>query len=56
MNVAYYIGCKNFSGYKCSNCSAKISNKEKENGNHKYCYKCGAKIIKQEEYDLLKNK
>lgn len=33
-----------FAGMKCSNCKARISYSEYYNGNHNYCYKCGAKM------------
>jgi len=41
---AEFIKCNNNSGYKCSNCKARVSNSDVLNGNHKYCYKCGKKI------------
>lgn len=39
-----WIPCKNHSGYKCSNCGARIKNSDKLNGNHIWCHKCGAKM------------
>lgn len=36
-------------GMKCSNCKARISYSEHFNGQHLYCHKCGAKIIKDRE-------
>ena len=39
-----WISCKNNSGYKCSNCGARIKNSAKFNGNHSWCHKCGAKM------------
>ena len=35
-------------GMKCSLCKAKISYKDFYSGNHNYCYKCGAKMIKED--------
>jgi hypothetical protein len=35
-------------GMKCSNCKAKISYKDYYGGQHNYCYKCGAKMIKED--------
>ncbi len=32
-------------GMKCSLCGARIKYSEFFNGNHKYCHKCGAKMI-----------
>lgn len=37
-----------YAGMKCSSCKAKISYKEFYSGNHNYCYKCGAKMIKED--------
>ena len=34
-------------GMKCSLCKAKISYKDFYSGNHNYCHKCGAKMIKE---------
>ena len=39
-----WIACKNNSGYKCSNCGARIKNSDFFNGNHIWCHKCGAKM------------
>ncbi len=39
---AKWISCKNNSGYKCSNCSARIKNSAYSTGNHVWCYKCGS--------------
>lgn len=36
-------------GMKCSNCKARISYSEHFNGQHLYCHKCGAKMIKDRE-------
>ena len=41
-HFAKWMPCKNLSGYKCSECGARIKNKAKDNGNHNYCYHCGA--------------
>lgn len=38
------IKTKNGSGYKCSICKARMSYADVLNGNHYYCYKCGAKL------------
>ena len=37
-----WIKCNNHAGYKCSVCKARVSNADVLNGNHNYCYKCGA--------------
>lgn len=37
-----WIQCNNNAGYKCSICKARVSNADVVNGNHHYCYKCGA--------------
>lgn len=42
LHYAKWIPCKNNGGYKCSECNAKIKNSAKHNGNHNYCYHCGA--------------
>ena len=34
-------------GMKCSECKARISYSEHLNGQHFYCHKCGAKMIKE---------
>ena len=34
-------------GMKCSLCGARIKYSEFYNGNHIYCHKCGAKMIKE---------
>lgn len=39
-----WVSCKNNSGYKCSNCGARIKNSDKFNGNHVWCHKCGARM------------
>jgi hypothetical protein len=36
-------------GMKCSICKAKISYKDYYGGQHNYCYKCGAKMIKEDQ-------
>ena len=36
-------------GMKCSECKARISYSEHFNGQHLYCHKCGAKMIKNED-------
>lgn len=45
-NIKYghWISCKNNSGYKCSECGARIKNSALFNGNHKWCHQCGAKM------------
>ncbi len=35
-------------GMKCSICKAKISYKDYYGGQHRYCYKCGAKMTKED--------
>lgn len=35
-------------GMKCSLCGARIKYSEFYNGNHNYCHKCGAKMIKED--------
>ncbi len=35
-------------GMKCSICKAKISYKDYYGGQHNYCHKCGAKMIKED--------
>ena len=35
-------------GMKCSLCGARIKYSEFYNGNHNYCYKCGAKMTKED--------
>lgn len=32
-------------GMKCSICGARIKNSEHFNGNHRFCHKCGARMI-----------
>jgi DNA-directed RNA polymerase subunit RPC12/RpoP len=39
-----WISCKNNSGYKCSECGARIKNSAFFNGNHTFCHNCGAKM------------
>lgn len=34
-------------GMKCSECKARITYREYNNGQHLYCHKCGAHIIKE---------
>ena len=36
-----------YAGMKCSLCKARISYSEFYGGNHNYCHKCGAKMIKE---------
>ncbi len=36
-------------GMKCSLCKARISYKDYYGGQHNYCYKCGAKMNKEDE-------
>lgn len=36
-----------YAGMKCSLCKAKISYRDFYSGNHNYCHKCGAKMIKE---------
>ena len=38
------IPIKNWAGYKCPICKARMSNADVLNGNHNYCYKCGEKL------------
>lgn len=40
-----------YAGMKCSICKAKISYKDYYGGQHNYCHKCGAKMIKEEDYE-----
>ena len=40
-----------YAGMKCSLCKAKISYKDFYSGNHNYCYKCGAKMIKEDIHE-----
>jgi hypothetical protein len=35
-------------GMKCSICKAKISYRDYYGGQHNYCYKCGAKMVKED--------
>ena len=42
-----WVPCKNNSGYKCSECGARIKNSDFFNGNHLWCHKCGAKMDKK---------
>ena len=37
-----------YAGMKCSLCKAKISYRDFYSGNHNYCHKCGAKMIKED--------
>ncbi len=39
---AHWIKCNRGAGYKCSVCKARSSCADVMNGNHKFCYKCGA--------------
>lgn len=39
-----WVSCKNNAGYKCSECGARIKNSAFFTGDHKWCYKCGAKM------------
>ena len=39
---AHWIKCNRGAGYKCSVCKARSSCADVLNGNHKFCYKCGA--------------
>lgn len=32
-------------GMKCSICGARIKNSEHFNGNHRFCHKCGARMV-----------
>ena len=36
-----------YAGMKCSECKARITYSEHFNGQHLYCHKCGAKMIKE---------
>lgn len=36
-------------GMKCSECKARITYSEHFNGQHLYCHKCGAKMIKEKD-------
>ena len=36
-----------YAGMKCSECKARITYSEYNNGQHLYCHKCGAKMIKE---------
>lgn len=38
-------------GMKCSECKARISYSEHFNGQHLYCHKCGAKMVKNEDLE-----
>jgi hypothetical protein len=38
-------------GMKCSLCKARISYSEHFNGQHLYCHKCGAKMVKNEDLE-----
>ena len=38
------ISTRNYSGYKCPICGARMSYADVLNGNHNYCYKCGEKL------------
>lgn len=38
-------------GMKCSNCKARITYSEHFNGQHLYCHKCGAKMVKNEDLE-----
>lgn len=40
-----------YAGMKCSNCKARISYKDYYGGQRNYCHKCGAKMIKEEDYE-----
>ena len=37
-----------YAGMKCSLCKARISYSEHFNGQHLYCHKCGARMVKDE--------
>lgn len=45
---AHWTTCRNKSGYECSECGARIKTSALLNSNHKFCYQCGAKMIKIE--------
>jgi len=36
-----------YAGMKCSECKARITYSEHSNGQHLYCHKCGARMIKE---------
>jgi DNA-directed RNA polymerase subunit RPC12/RpoP len=36
-------------GMKCSECKARISYSEHFNGQHLYCHKCGARMVKEKD-------
>ena len=44
-----WIGCNRGAGYKCSVCKARHSRADVFNGNHNFCYKCGADMRRDEE-------
>lgn len=44
ITYAEWIPCKNKSGFKCSNCKARVKTKDVVSGTHKYCYRCGAEM------------
>ena len=36
-----------YAGMKCSECKARITYSEHNNGQHLYCHKCGAQMLKE---------
>jgi DNA-directed RNA polymerase subunit RPC12/RpoP len=36
-----------YAGMKCSECKARITYSEYNNGQHLYCHKCGARMLKE---------
>lgn len=42
-----WIKCNSGAGYKCSVCKARHSHADVLNGNHNFCYKCGAEMEKR---------
>ena len=45
--TAEWIKTKNNSGYKCSACGAREKISAVVNGTHKFCYHCGAEMVKK---------
>lgn len=45
---AKWVACKNNSGYKCSNCGARIKNSAFHNGRN-WCYNCGFDMRQKEQ-------